>query len=894
MKKRFLAIFIVVMMLFSQITVFASVPDSSMTHNSFSNEEVETINLNNDFCCDSFSDSTKESFHLGDNGDSLNTNITNTVVFELKTEQNVVELNNESEGLTVLSCNYENEYVYVTFTYNEAVIAPKLTVAVLLEDNTVLTANMYGYYFEEQLFISGASRDDAFEKYCLFLLNSEAINEIQYKTIRNSYYSQSVTITTNTEPAMQTMVAPGVAETQASSKITFLRGILVWNDDRGFEHPCQYIKVNVYDKDDESSELITSTYTNEGGFFSVSFENGSNLLGQNGYDIYIEVFTEGETVSVKNTNNITYSISTESAVIENVEDGSTNDISIKFEMKDDGYFVGGDLARAMQVSQPAIIASKYASEMRGTTMPHINVIYPVDDDRCWYSRDTVSINISSGNNFNHANVPRVYASWDVIMHEYGHFVQHMVGNISENPGGTHFINTNMADHYYDEILEGELCETCQNNNQTLPTENYCRHKALKISWAEAWATVFGFMAQQYYIDSLQNIDFIGDAEYNAYNIRETSTHDLETLVNSFPGESNETTVISILYNLYDANINSFDNISLSHQVFWSATVNSQPTILSDFIKYLLNNNIVAEDAMADLLDYYQINSKTDSIQNCSASTLPTFYWEARGGSNYFENNAFNIVFYDKYGFEILETARITGTSYTVTENEWQLILSNCGDQFKWAVIAYQTDNIETGPYRSVKSNIVTVPTTLVNLDIGIQGNIEEEYGYDWYKFTAPTSGIYSFYTTGTTDTYADIFNGMVYQRSTTNRLDYDDDSGDSTNFKITYSLSANRTIYIRVRAFSTRTGSYTLFAHLDEHVHNYVVGSWIPSTETAHKRYCDCGEYTEEAHNFVTNGTTGYVCTICRYTTTGSVVMPTGINDFDILLNTEYTLSKKE
>ena len=31
MKKRFLAIFIVVMMLFSQITVFASVPDSSTT-----------------------------------------------------------------------------------------------------------------------------------------------------------------------------------------------------------------------------------------------------------------------------------------------------------------------------------------------------------------------------------------------------------------------------------------------------------------------------------------------------------------------------------------------------------------------------------------------------------------------------------------------------------------------------------------------------------------------------------------------------------------------------------------------------------------------------------------------------------------------------------------------
>lgn len=360
MKKRFLAIFIVVMMLFSQITVFASVPDSNTTHNSSNNEEVETMNLNNDFCCDGFSDFTKESFHLGDNGYSLNTNITNTVVFELKTEQNVVELNNESEGLTVLSCNYENEYVYVTFTYNEAVIAPKLTVSVLLEDESVLTANMYGYYFEEQLFISGASRDDAFEKYCLSRLNNGAINETEYKTIRNSYYKQSVTITTETEPAMQNMIDQGTVETQAVSKTTYLKGILVWNDDNGVEHPCQYVKVNVYDEEVGSPYLIATTYTNSSGFYSVAFENDSSIWELGGYDLYIEVFTEGEMVSVQNSTGDTYSIETVDEVIDNVDNGSTSNINIKFEMIDDGYFVGEDLARAMQVSQPAIVASRYA------------------------------------------------------------------------------------------------------------------------------------------------------------------------------------------------------------------------------------------------------------------------------------------------------------------------------------------------------------------------------------------------------------------------------------------------------------------------------------------------------------------------------------------------------
>ena len=189
MKKRFFAIFTVILMLLSQITVFANGSDIESTN--INNESVETMELNNSFCCSSFSDAAKESLHLGDNGDSLNVTTINTVVFELNSEQEVIEMNYESDGLTVVSNNYQNGLVYVTFTYNGNVIAPILTVAVLLEDDTMLTANMYGYYFEGQLFVSGASKDDAFEKYCLFLLNSEAIDENQYKSNRPDFRSES-------------------------------------------------------------------------------------------------------------------------------------------------------------------------------------------------------------------------------------------------------------------------------------------------------------------------------------------------------------------------------------------------------------------------------------------------------------------------------------------------------------------------------------------------------------------------------------------------------------------------------------------------------------------------------------------------------------------------------
>ena len=54
---------------------------------------------------------------------------------------------------------------------------------------------------------------------------------------------------------------------------------------------------------------------------------------------------------------------------------------------------------------------------------------------------------------------------------------------------------------------------------------------------------------------------------------------------------------------------------------------------------------------------------------------------------------------------------------------------------------------------------------------------------------------------------------MAYGLRTDNMMICDDDSGDSTNFKISYWLSEGCTIYIRVRAFSTEIGEYTLYAH---------------------------------------------------------------------------------
>lgn len=72
------------------------------------------------------------------------------------------------------------------------------------------------------------------------------------------------------------------------------------------------------------------------------------------------------------------------------------------------------------------------------------------------------------------------------------------------------------------------------------------------------------------------------------------------------------------------------------------------------------------------------------------------------------------------------------------------------------------------------------------------------------KFVAPSSGRYIFTSVGNQDTY-----GYLYSRSTsTSALDDDDDNGTDNNFYLTRSLSANETIYVGVKFFSSSSSGF--------------------------------------------------------------------------------------
>ena len=107
--------------------------------------------------------------------------------------------------------------------------------------------------------------------------------------------------------------------------------------------------------------------------------------------------------------------------------------------------------------------------------------------------------------------------------------------------------------------------------------------------------------------------------------------------------------------------------------------------------------------------------------------------------------------------------------------------------------------------------------TQIYLNTEVSGRIDFGGDNDYFKFIPSQDGLYTFYTTGSLDTYGYLYNGSQ------SLLKSNDDSGSGNNFKIVYRLNSGNVYYIRVRAYgTTTTGSYTLWAvQGDDHPDNF-------------------------------------------------------------------------
>jgi peptidyl-Lys metalloendopeptidase len=94
-------------------------------------------------------------------------------------------------------------------------------------------------------------------------------------------------------------------------------------------------------------------------------------------------------------------------------------------------------------------------------------------------------------------------------------------------------------------------------------------------------------------------------------------------------------------------------------------------------------------------------------------------------------------------------------------------------------------------------------------NINLSGTIAAAGDKTIYVFSAPRTGSYTFYTSGSLDTQGTLYNAS---RSV---ISYNDDmntTAEEYNFKITAKLVQGQTYYLKVNAYGTNTGDYTLIS----------------------------------------------------------------------------------
>ncbi len=190
------------------------------------------------------------------------------------------------------------------------------------------------------------------------------------------------------------------------------------------------------------------------------------------------------------------------------------------------------------------------------------------------------------------------------------------------------------------------------------------------------------------------------------------------------GEGCIGTVAAILWDIYDSNNDENDSISLGHSAYWDIFLSEDYVIrtFSDFIDCFYSEYPNYIDDIAVQLTYYEIASSIPTINNeadMCRNVPATFSWVAQGGSSNFPNNSFALIFYNNNGVEIMRTAERAATasshncnstvSYTLTQSEWEYVMSHTGVTFTVAIAAKQTSSVITGEYISAQSKVYMNP-----------------------------------------------------------------------------------------------------------------------------------------------------------------------------------------
>ena len=457
-----------------------------------------------------------------------------------------------------------------------------------------------------------------------------------------------------------------------SSFITVL-GTIQWEDNAGETHPAKDITIEVYCNNPSRGLVATTTTDASGNYYTRVYTDSINSV----YDISVKVKVMGANVTLIKNDNTIYKYDTTTS--HNVSSGQIVSKPVTFSNL-------SEVGKAVSVHQGIALASNYIKSIKGSYYNNINVLFPSSSIASYY--DGSQIYIRENDAFD----------WDIVEHEYGHYVEDNIG--MSLIGGQHYLNINLEDE------------------QTAGVYVRTKEEAIRLAWIEGWPTYFAILVQKEMNAGSLNIPYVGDSNYT--NIEDTSTYydiNLETLFfdNNYLllGEGNEISIAGALYDMTDPqNITDYDNTYCAAETIFEILEENQSNTFSEFVSAFLNSTYGTNTKLyyGLVLSHIKMSAYLSTPTGINSNS-PTFNWIAQGGSTRYPNNTFRIAFYNSSFNLITRTSYTTNTTLTLSSTVWNMVKQNAGTTIYCCVETNQSDNPQTGVYYS---NLVAITNPIIS------------------------------------------------------------------------------------------------------------------------------------------------------------------------------------
>jgi len=428
-------------------------------------------------------------------------------------------------------------------------------------------------------------------------------------------------------------------------------GSVQWKDAYGGTHPAPFVEVEVREAEAQGSELITTVVADSGGGFNVQIQNDDGP-NQGGRDLFLRVHARalGNEVRAPGT---TTPYFVESAVKNDVQDGIVL-LGVTANATPDNNTAFGILALVTE-------GTLYAGHLTGGTMPAgVPIEFPVPFGS-WLADGKIHIGLGD----------RYDA--DVILHEYGHWVQASFG-ITQSPGGDHGFFQNLAELHGKDV-------------------------GVRLAWGEGWATFFAITCALDRALGDDRIPWAGDASYGDHEDA-NFTVSLEGTDPPDAGEDNELAVARIFYDLWDPREDNRDEVQIDEKVlFQTIDAADAGSLYAAWAALVAGKDTAFQAKLGAVFADHDVAPDPRSPDEGASPAGAVFRWKPNGAGPSFELNAFRVQFWSQdLKTKVFESPDLNAPEWTPTPADLQTIAS-LGAVW-WLVIGTNTASPITGHYVS--------------------------------------------------------------------------------------------------------------------------------------------------------------------------------------------------